>query len=380
MKFTNAARHLCIGSVITWALLGAGCASESTAGGSEENVNSDIPQYVLLAFDGSYNNAFWEESVNFAKTVKHADGSQIEFTYFVNPAYYIANAKKTAYKGPKSAAGSSAIGFGGSESEIATRVALTQKAFLDGHEIASHAVGHFDGSKWTSADWDIEFKAFDRFFFFKNGDEGSPRSEFDGIKAAKVVGFRAPQLGHSPGLFTTLANSGFSYDTSKIASTGYWPVRVNDVWNFPLASLVLKNSGKRTLSMDYNHYIAHSKGVSDPSNAAKYRADVLATYKAYFDKNYAGSRAPVHIGHHFSKWNGGAYWSAMKDFAAYACSKPNVKCVTYRKLVEFMEGLPAERRAQLQAGNGRDSGEVCTAAECGELDGEGAHEGEGSFD
>ncbi|MFO0665839.1 MAG: hypothetical protein U0174_17940 [Polyangiaceae bacterium] len=377
MKF---GRTLCIGAAVVWSVLGAGCASDETTGGSDDNVNSDIPQYVLLAFDGSYNNAFWEESVNFAKTVKHTDGSHIKFTYFVNPSYYLANAKKTAYKGPKTAAGSSAIGFGGTDAEIATRVTLTQTAFNDGHEIASHAVGHFDGSKWTTDDWNIEFKAFDRFFFYKNGVETEPRPEFDGIKAAKVVGFRAPQLGQGPGLYPTLKNFGFSYDTSKVASTGYWPVKTNGVWNFPLASLVLKNSGKRTLSMDYNHYIAHSKGVSDSANSEKYRADVVATYKAYFDKNYAGSRAPVHIGHHFSKWNGAAYWNAMKDFAAYACTKANVKCVTYREFAEFMEALPATRRAELQAGNGRDSGEVCTAAECGDLDGEAAHKDEGSFD
>lgn len=367
-------RSLCIGAVIAWSVAGAGCASEDTTQGSDDNLNSDIPQFVLLAFDGSYNNAFWQESRDFAKS------ANVKFTYFVNPSYYLANAKKSAYKGPKTPAGSSAIGFGGTDAEIQERVTLTKGAFDEGNEIASHAVGHFDGTKWTSADWDQEFKSFDRFFFFKNGDLNAPRTEFDGIKQKKVVGFRAPQLGQGPGLYVTLKNSNYSYDTSKVATTGYWPVKVNGVWNFPLASLVLKNSGKRTLSMDYNHYIAHSKAVSDPGNFQKYKDDVLVTYKAYFDKNYGGSRAPVHIGHHFSKWNGGAYWSAMKDFATYACSKPNVKCVTYREFADYMEALPAERRAQLQAGNGRDSGSVCSAAECGELDGVHAHDDEGSFD
>ena len=32
--------------------------------------------------------------------------------------------------------------------------------YRNGHEIASHAVGHFNGAAWSSADWDKEFRAF----------------------------------------------------------------------------------------------------------------------------------------------------------------------------------------------------------------------------
>jgi hypothetical protein len=84
---------------------------------------------------------------------------------------------------------------------------------------------------------------------------------------------------------------------------------------------------------------------------------------AYFDKNYNGNRAPLHIGHHFSKWNGGAYWSAMKDFALAICTRADVICGTYRELVSFMEALPAGKRARLQAGNFQDSANQCPAEE-----------------
>jgi hypothetical protein len=68
---------------------------------------------------------------------------------------------------------------------------------------------------------------------------------------------------------------------------------------------------------------------------------MLKTYLAYFAGNYLGNRAPVHIGHHFSKWNGGAYWKAMQEFAQAVCGLPEVRCVTYRELEDYMEALPA---------------------------------------
>jgi hypothetical protein len=64
---------------------------------------------------------------------------------------------------------------------------------------------------------------------------------------------------------------------------------------------------------------------------------MIDTYRKYFADNYYGNRAPVHIGHHFSKWNGGAYWNAMKTFAKEVCAKPEVKCVTYKELAAFLE-------------------------------------------
>jgi hypothetical protein len=78
------------------------------------------------------------------------------------------------------------------------------------------------------------------------------------------------------------------------------------------------------------------------------------SYKSYFDKNYYGNRGPVHIGHHFSKWNGGAYWKAMQRFAKYACKQPEVRCVTYKELVAFMnaneKNIPDYQKANFSNG------------------------------
>lgn len=328
--------------------LATGCASEEaddTEGGAAVT-DKRPPQFVILAFDGSYNLDFWKESRQFAKEM-NASGKPMKWTYFMSGVYFVPNAKKSIYVAPHSLGpGKSAIGFGGTEDEIKTRVEQVDLAAAEGHEMASHANGHFDGSSWSKADWDSEFTQFNQIFFGNKAVKA-----LSGVKEADIVGFRAPQLGHSPGLFQTLPEKNYTYDTSKSAAANYWPEKKNGVWNMALAQLKIVGSGKNTLSMDYNFYVAHSRGNPDAANAAKYQKETIDTYRAYFKNNYYGNRAPIHIGHHFSKWNGAAYWNAMKDFAKEVCGKPEVKCVTYKELVTFMEGLTPEQRRDYQAGD-----------------------------
>jgi hypothetical protein len=65
--------------------------------------------------------------------------------------------------------------------------------------------------------------------------------------------------------------------------------------------------------------------------------DTLTSYRNYFKGNFAGTRAPVFIGHHFSRWNDGVYWEVMKTFAREECGKPEVRCVTYRELADYLD-------------------------------------------
>ena len=68
--------------------------------------------------------------------------------------------------------------------------------------------------------------------------------------------------------------------------------------------------------------------------------------------DYFGNRAPVQLGHHFSKWNGGAYWEAMQTVAKRVCGLPEVKCVTFKEIVKFLEenaaNLPKYQRGDFQ--------------------------------
>jgi len=329
----------------------AGCASgEDASDADESRLSSERPpQYVLLAFDGSLSIPFWEESLAFAKATSDA-GKPTKFTYFISGTYFIPDTLKAdrtkGYNAPHGLGwGKSAIGWGGQASVIKTRVGWVDRAADEGHEIASHAVGHFDGSAWTYEDWKSEFTQFDSIFF---GEKAVQR--LTKVALADVVGFRAPQLGHSPGLFRVLAERDYTYDTSKSAAPNYWPQKIGGVWNFPLAQLRIVGSGKKTLSMDYNFYIADSRGSADAANAGRYRKQMFDTYMAYFNSNYYGNRAPVQIGHHFSKWNGAAYWDAMKDFAKAVCGKPEVKCDTNKALVAYLETLTEEERTNYKNG------------------------------
>lgn len=324
------ARSLVAISSLLAAACVAGCATDTGDDTDDSSAAASAqdrpPQFVLFAFDGSLNLDFWEESRAWAQR------DNVKLTYFMSGVYFLPDAQKSAYTAPHGLGrGKSAIGWGGAATNIKPRYEQVQAAIDEGHEMGSHGNGHFDGSSWTAADWESEFTQFDQIMF---GRSDTPRIS---IGAANVVGFRAPQLGYSTGLYTTLVNHHYKYDTSKTAATNYWPQIKSGVWNFPLAELRIVGSGKKTLSMDYNFYYADSRGEPNAANKATYKKQMLDTYMAYFEGNYYGNRAPVHIGHHFSKWNGGAYWEAMQETAHRVCGLPEVKCVTYKELLAFVE-------------------------------------------
>jgi peptidoglycan/xylan/chitin deacetylase (PgdA/CDA1 family) len=312
------------------AATGCGDASEPTAAESDLTAGERPPQFVLLAFDGSKSLSFWEESRAFAQAYP------VKFTYFISGVYFVDQDHRSAYQAPRRSAGRSDIGFGGTIEEVSARIDQLNLAYQEGHEIASHANGHYDGSQWSQDEWTQEFNEFDKLVFHPSENNGAqlPELAFD---VSAVTGFRAPLLGYSSGMNPALAARGFTYDTSRTSSVDYWPSRTGGIWNFPLAQLRIAGTGKRTLSMDYNFYVAQSAGQSDSANKELYQQQMVDTYMAYFETNYFGNRAPINIGHHFSKWNGGAYWEAMKIFASRVCGLPEVKCVTYQELAEFLD-------------------------------------------
>lgn len=301
------------------------------------------PQFVILAFDGSKNNSMWKETREFARE------EGIRFTYFINSVYFLSKGRTHEYQPPAGMrAGRSAIGFGGSAADVELRIKNVNEASREDHEIACHAAGHFDGSRWSRMDWTQEFAEFFRTLFELNtGWE---------VVAKNIIGFRAPQLGTSPGMWTALKEQDFLYDTSDTGGPTLWPRKTTQgYWEFPLASIGIAGTAKKTLAMDYNFYVSQSpivngSPVDQPENAAKFSSQMLNSYLNYFRKNYDGNRAPINIGHHFSKWNGGAYWTAMKDFSRAVCHLPEVRCVPYEELMEFMDRLDAETLAAYREG------------------------------
>ncbi|OFZ40106.1 MAG: hypothetical protein A2385_10695 [Bdellovibrionales bacterium RIFOXYB1_FULL_39_21] len=323
----------------------------------------------------------WKETVAYAKELQQR-GINVKFSYFISAVYFLKNKNRALYHGPHHKQGKSDIGFSEDDPKLlSSRISAVNDAFLNGHEIGSHAVGHFDGSKWSTEDWISENEQFDNLIF--NIDRLNDIKVRPAFTKDDIKGIRAPLLAQTTSLFyPALVQTGFEYDTSNVNKPNFFPKKVGNIWNFPLASLYitsnesdisnLAKSGKKTLSMDYNFYVAHSLGqpltlqmVTDHLVAngmreqeAKYNAqaaydkkiqqfedETYWTYMSYFNHNYHGGRAPIHIGHHFSKWNKGAYWNGMKRFMAEVCGKENVKCITYSELTKELERNPSLAKA-----------------------------------
>jgi hypothetical protein len=45
--------------------------------------------------------------------------------------------------------------------------------------------------------------------------------------------------------------------------------------------------------------------------------------------------APVHIGHHFARWNKGEYWWALKEIVREYCRDEFASCVTFSERIKL---------------------------------------------
>jgi hypothetical protein len=309
------------------------------------STSSKRPQFVVLSFDGSYSIKMWQDTRKFARDMS-AQGKPVHFTYFISGVYFLTPQYKTHYTAPHQKSGASAIGFALNEKDIYRRTDEINAAVAEGHEIGSHANGHFDGSKWTYEDWKQEFNSFNDLVFnsFINNNFDNQNYEQHTLKLVPqdIIGFRAPVLGVNTSTWKVLNEFGFKYDASGVGKPTSWPVKTADgLWRFPLASIAYTTSTRKILSMDYNFYLHQSQGKDVASFGSdlwnQYYDEMYSSYMNYFMNNYKTNHAPVIIGHHFSLWNDGVYWEVMKNFAREVCGKPDVKCVSFAELTTFLE-------------------------------------------
>jgi len=321
-------------------------------------------QFVVMAFDNCTELERWKELIDFAGKM-NAGGDKLHFTFFVSGINFLSADHRNLYEGPHHRRGNSNIYFGGTPADVRRRVAYANAVQRAGHEIASHAVGHFDGRGWSAADWEAEFINYKDIFENVARNNALPDDVKFEFPFKEMIGFRAPYLSTSAGLYRVLASSGFRYDTSADSAPAAWPAKKDGIWRFNLARIRVSGSRTTTLSMDYNFLVAQSRGRPDPHRADQYREQMLQSYLDYFRANYSGNRAPLHIGHHFFGLQGGAYNQALKTFARMVCGLPEVRCTSYAKLADFMDGLSPETLAAYQHGDFPHAGEpafVYTAA------------------
>ncbi|MEI6553013.1 MAG: hypothetical protein WCO09_00425 [bacterium] len=324
----------------------------STTATSTSITNSDI-QYVILSFDGSRSLEMWKETRQFAKDMA-GQGKPLHFTYFINPIYLIT--KETAqkvYQPPRGKMGDSMIGYADSEQDVKDRVEQINLAYNEGNEIGSHNVGHFNGSKWNYDEWLQESNSFDSIV--NNVQKNNPNVLIQPwtFNLSEVAGFRAPELGVNNDLYKVLGDKKYLYDSSGMRLPSKYPVKdKNGIWHIGLGIIKMKdlhsdpsgNGGSHyVLSMDYNFWMlqSHVKNVAKKGTPLwnNFYSEVKDSYLDYFNKNYEGNHAPVVIGHHFSLWNDGVYWDAMKSFAEDVCGKPKVKCVTFREYTDYLNSV-----------------------------------------
>jgi peptidoglycan/xylan/chitin deacetylase (PgdA/CDA1 family) len=289
---------------------------------------ADRPQEVVISFDGAGPLAQWERS----RALARETGAQ--FTYFLSCVYLLPQEKRLLYKAPRHVAGKSNVGFAASREDVAERLLQVWAARGEGHEIASHACGHFDGGEWSAAEWRDEFAEFTttlRDAWRINGLDGEPEG-WRGFAESEVTGFRAPYLSTSAELDAALAKAGFSYDASRV-SRGPQAPAAGKINVFALPMIPEGPQGKPVIAMDYNLYVRHSGGFERPSEAATFEQRTYDAFKAAFRAQYGGGRAPLQLGFHFTLMNDGAYWNALERFAREVCVMEDVRCVSYRGLM-----------------------------------------------
>lgn len=306
---------------------------------------SYTPQFIVLAFDGSYSLSMWEKTRKFAQEMK-AKNIPVRFTYFISGVYFIPENLTHIYDLYGYRIGHSDIGWGDDLDDITKRIHQVNNAYREGHEIGSHANGHFDGSKWTVEQWGREFDYFNRFLFPRFDGKYPELDEFQKkipklfFDQSEITGFRAPLLGHDDEMYSALSNNKFTYETNKVYAQKVFPKRgLENIWEMPLASV--KIGGRNTISMDYNLYYLQTKAKSillygTPEWEKAYN-EALKGYLDYFYNHYENNRAPIFIGHHFSTWNDGLYWEVMKGFAREVCGKKEVVCGTNKEVEVFLE-------------------------------------------
>ena len=308
--------------VLRSGLLGVCLAASVLAAGGAQAAQH---QQIIFSFDGAHNNEVWERSFELARK------TGAKFTYFLSCVYLIDADNKMLYEAPNGRHGRSNVGFGQDHDEIAARLANVWRAHNDGHEIASHGCGHFDGAAWSKDEWRHEFDQFTTILanaWSTNELKGEPEGWKD-FAQHSIRGFRAPYLSTGPGLYQALSESGFDYDASAVSRGPAMPETAFGLTRFALPLIPEGPRGKLVIAMDYNLFARHSRAKETEDTDGAFEQRAYDAFKAAFDKQYTGKRIPLQLGFHFTLMNGGAYWRALERFAEEVCLRADVDCVSY---------------------------------------------------
>jgi hypothetical protein len=306
------------------------------------------PQFVVFSWDGAGEDGNRLFS-HFRQVAKDHDA---HMTYFLSGIYLLSESQREHYRPPGHAVGASDIGYLKDEN-IAATLEQVRGAWLDGSEIGTHFNGHFCGptgvDSWSPQDWISETEQAK--WMVKNWKTTSGWEDLDPLPfdyEKELVGGRTPCLEGQANLLKAAAELGFRYDSSGNGRQ-VWPDTREGVWDIPLQQVPMPGRSFETLAMDYNFMVNQSgPGSGDPAMHPQWEAQMRDGLLQGFQRAYDGNRAPLIIGNHFNSWNDGIYMRAVEDVIKNVCPRDDVRCVSFRQLVDWLDAQDPEALAKLR--------------------------------
>ncbi|MBB5938018.1 hypothetical protein [Streptomyces zagrosensis] len=312
------------------------------------------PQFVIFSWDGA------GEVGNglFPRFRKLAKDHGVSMTFFLSGLYCLPESKKNLYRPPNNPVGASDIGYLTDE-HIKETLKNVREAWLEGHEIGTHFNGHFcagSGSvgQWTPAQWQSEIDQAMSFVTKWRTYTGFTDLEplpFDYSK--ELIGGRTPCLLGQDNLLPTAKKLGWRYDASSPGGLQVWPTKKQGIWDFPLQQVPFPGHSFEVLSMDYNMLANQSKNATQgpKANYPMWRREATGAYIKGFQRAYETNRAPLFIGNHFEKWNGGIYMDAVEEALKHIADdkRKDVRLVSFRQFTDWMDAQDPQVLASLRS-------------------------------
>ncbi|MFH9982141.1 hypothetical protein ACH4ND_23440 [Streptomyces sp. NPDC017179] len=297
------------------------------------------PQFVVFSWDGA-----GEDSQKlFSHFRRVAKANNATMTFFLSGVYLLPQEKRDLYRPPQHAPGSSDIGFNDAQG-IADTVEQARLAWLEGNEIGTHFNGHFCGpdggvGNWSVDEWKSEISQAKRFvktWKTNTGMKSAASLPFDYDK--ELIGGRTPCLEGQKNFVKAASRLGFRYDSSGV-NNQEWPKKKDGLWDLSMQLVPFPGHTFEQLTMDYNFMVNQSgtQTQGDPAKFGYWGKQMRDGLLKGFQRAYDGNRAPLVIGNHFESWNGGTYMRAVEDVVKQVCNKPDVRCVSFRQLADWLD-------------------------------------------
>ncbi|MEU7086675.1 hypothetical protein [Streptomyces achromogenes] len=309
------------------------------------------PQFVVFSWDGA-----GEDSQKlFSHFREVAKENNATMTYFLSGVYLLPEEKRDLYKPPQHSPGRSDIGFN-DERGIADTLEQLRLAWLEGNEVGTHFNGHFCGpdggvGTWSVEEWKSEIaqaRSFVKSWRSNTGMRAEDPLPFDYDK--ELIGARTPCLEGRKNFVKAARDLGFRYDSSGV-NDQVWPKKKDGLWDLSMQLVPFPGHTYEQLTMDYNFMVGQSgtQTQGDPDKFDYWGDQMRDGLLKGFYRAYDGNRAPLIIGNHFESWNGGTYMRAVEEVVKEVCTKPEVRCVSFRQLADWLDAQDPRTLARLRS-------------------------------